>query len=193
MTIHLTERWWWRWGWEWEWQNILETTWQLISRQSCRQWGFLHFWSWTRSRWMLMWLLHNLLWNRLLWDIKLSESRWSNYSSTITLSSRIGAALIMLRGKGSDGMGGQGRGRWLKAMRTHGMAKPTVYANFHRVIHAINTHPALEILCDNSPTELKKRSDEFKERSSFDLFQYCTGAIDGQAIYIIDRFCQVLK
>jgi hypothetical protein len=78
----------------------------------------------------------------------------------------------------------------LEPTRTHGMAKPTVYANFHRVIHALNAHT---IICDNSPTELKIRSDEFKEWSSFDLFQFCTGAIDGQADYIIDCTCAVLK
>ena len=50
----------------------------------------------------------------------------------------------------------------LEAMRTHGMSTATVYGNFHCVIDAINKHPALEIIFDNSPTELRRRSDEFK-------------------------------
>ena len=66
-------------------------------------------------------------------------------------------------------------------MRTHGMSRSTVYANFQRVIDAINNHPALEIICENNPVELKRRSAQFMARSTHDVFQYCTGAIDGLA------------
>ena len=119
-------------------------------------------------------ILHKLLGSTLERDEKFSKLSGSRSgSASISSASRLGAAFIMLGG-----------GRQMEAMRTHGMAKPTVYANFHRVIHAINTHPALDIVRDNSPGELKARSDGFKERSSFDLFQYCTGAIDGLAIHI---------
>ena len=77
-----------------------------------------------------------------------------------------------------------GGGRRLEAMRTHGMLMPTVYDNFHRVIEAINTHPALEIVFDNRSPELQRRSVHFMERSSHELFKYCTGAIDGLAIHV---------
>jgi DDE superfamily endonuclease len=72
----------------------------------------------------------------------------------------------------------------MESMRTHGLAQATVYDNFHRVISAINSHPALAITCDNSITGLQSRAADFMERSSFDIFQYCTGAIDGLAIPI---------
>ena len=94
-------------------------------------------------------------------------------SAQITSASRLGAALIMLGG-----------GRRLGAMRTHGMSMPTVYDKFHRVIEAINTDPTLEIICDNRPPELQRHSAHFMERSSHELFKYCTGAIDGLAIHI---------
>jgi hypothetical protein len=67
----------------------------------------------------------------------------------------------------------------MESMRTHGLAQPTVYENFHRVIHAINSHPALAITCDNSFSGLQSRADDLMGRSSYDIFQYCTGAIDG--------------
>jgi hypothetical protein len=49
-------------------------------------------------------------------------------SFPISVASRVGAGLIMLAG-----------GRSLESMRTHGLAKATVYANFHKFIDAINT------------------------------------------------------
>ena len=102
---------------------------------------------------------------------KLSMS--SSGSAGITPASRLGAALIMLGG-----------GRTIEAMRTHGMSMPTAYDNFHRVIDAINENPALEIVCDNSISALRTRSAQFMERSTHDIFQYCTGAIDGLAVHI---------
>ena len=72
----------------------------------------------------------------------------------------------------------------MESMRTHGLTKSTTYANFHRVIHAINNHPALEIACNNSLPELQRRSAKFMDRSTNDVFKYCTGAIDGLAIHI---------
>ena len=119
-------------------------------------------------------LLHQLLSSSLERDVSQSNRSVSRSGSApITSASRLGAALIMLGG-----------GRRLEAMRTHGMSMPTVYDNFHRVIEAINTHPALEIVCDNRPPELQRRSVHFMERSSHELFKYCTGAIDGLAIHI---------
>lgn len=94
-------------------------------------------------------------------------------SSEITPASRLGAALIMLSG-----------GRRVESMRTHGLSMATTYDNFHRVVSAINSHPALEIICDNTMSGLASRSQGFMERSSFDIFKYCTGAVDGLAISI---------
>ena len=94
-------------------------------------------------------------------------------SAPISTSSRVGAALIMLAG-----------GRAIESMRTHGLARTTVYENFRSVIRAINNHPALEITCDNSPAALNRRSTEFKELGDHGLFQHCVGAIDGLAIQI---------
>lgn len=94
-------------------------------------------------------------------------------SGLITTASRLGSALILLGG-----------GRSMEAMRTHGLSESTVYANFHQVIEAINNHPALDIVCDNSLPELKKRSAQFMDRSTHDLFRYCTGIIDDLAIHI---------
>lgn len=102
---------------------------------------------------------------------KLSMSKTG--SSHISTASRLGAALIMLGG-----------GRRIEAMRTHGIAMSTSYANFHAVIDAINSHPALAIECDNSPEGLRKRSDAFNARSTHRLFDFCAGAIDGLAIQI---------
>ena len=84
-------------------------------------------------------LLHQLLSSSLERDVSQSNRSVSRSGSApITSASRLGAALIMLGG-----------GRRLEAIRTHGMSMPTVYDNFHRVIEAINTHPALQIVCDN--------------------------------------------
>lgn len=75
-------------------------------------------------------------------------------------------------------------GRRLEAMRTRGMSMSTVYDKYHRVVEAIYTHPALEIICDKLLPELQRRSVHFMERSTHDIFKYCTGAIDGLAIHI---------
>lgn len=119
-------------------------------------------------------VLNQLLSSSLERDVKYSNLSVSKSgSASITSASRLGAALIMLGG-----------GRRLEAMRTHGISMPTAYDNFHRVIEAINTHPALDIVCDNSLPELQRRSVHFMERSTHELFKYCTGAIDGLAIHI---------
>jgi DDE superfamily endonuclease len=119
-------------------------------------------------------VLHQILGSSLERDEKFSDlSRSRSGSANITTASRLGAALIMLGG-----------GRRIEAMRTHGLSMPTVYDNFHRVIDAINSHPALDIVCDNSISELQRRSLQFMERSTHELFKYCTGAIDGLAITI---------
>jgi hypothetical protein len=75
-----------------------------------------------------------------------------------------------------------GGGRGIEAMRTHGLSMSTTYDNFNRVIKAINSHPALSI--NMSPDGCRTRADGFTERSTHDLFRYCTGAIDGLAVHI---------
>jgi DDE superfamily endonuclease len=119
-------------------------------------------------------ILHEILDASISRDEKYSAIAMSkNGSSHIKSASRLGATLIMLGG-----------GRRLESMRTHGLSMSTTYDNFHRVIRAINSHPALEIRCDNSESGLQSRGEGFMERSSYDIFQYCTGAIDGLAIHI---------
>jgi hypothetical protein len=95
-------------------------------------------------------------------------------SKPITTESRVGAALILLAG-----------GRTMEAIRVHGLSESFVYANLHRVVEAINRCPQLNIVCDNSEDGLKKRANEFCEKSTHNIFEYCTGAIDGLAIQII--------
>lgn len=95
-------------------------------------------------------------------------------SSPISTESRLCAALIMLGG-----------GRSIEAMRTHGLAKGTVYANFRRVIKAINKHPSLAVNTDyhDIPT-LQRIAAGFQARSTSGLFRFCVGAIDGLLIRI---------
>ena len=71
----------------------------------------------------------------------------------------------------------------MEAMRTHGLARSTVYSNLKKVVRGINSHPALAIQCDNSPAGLVERAAKFKCKNEAPLFEYCTGAIDGLAIY----------
>lgn len=119
-------------------------------------------------------VLLRILGDSLKRDEKFAKLSMSGCGSAgIIPASRLGAALIMLGG-----------GRNMEAMRTHGMSMATAYDNFHRVVEAINEHPALEIVCDNSIAALRTRSAQFMERSTHDIFQYCTGAIDGLAIHI---------
>lgn len=94
-------------------------------------------------------------------------------SAPISTDSRVGAALIMLAG-----------GRATESMRTHGLAKATVYCNLHEVVRAINTHPSLEIKYDSSLVGLRKRAKEFRSRGQFGLFRYMTDAADGLLIRI---------
>jgi hypothetical protein len=90
-------------------------------------------------------ILHQLLSQMLsVNDEMASRSMSSSRSNPITSSSRLGAALIMLGG-----------GRRIEAMRTHGISQAFAYKNLHDVVTAINTHPALEIICDNSIYGLK--------------------------------------
>ena len=119
-------------------------------------------------------ILHELLESSINRSGRFSAaSMATSGSSEITPASRLGATLIMLSG-----------GRRIEAMRTHGLSMSTVNDNFHRVISAINSHPALEISCDNSLSGLMSRSQDFMEMSSFDIFKYCTGAVDGLTISI---------
>lgn len=103
-------------------------------------------------------------------------------SKEITPASRLGAALIMLGG-----------GRRLEAMRTHGIARSTTYANFFKVIRAINSNPLLAIECNNEKTHLQRRANGFKELSQHGIFQHCTGAIDGLAIHIRAPSCREVQ
>jgi hypothetical protein len=68
----------------------------------------------------------------------------------------------------------------MEAMRTIGIAMTTARDDcIGKVVRAINNHPALEIKCDMSLEACVKRSRGFENRSSFGIFQYVTGAIDG--------------
>lgn len=75
-------------------------------------------------------------------------------SGPISTDSRLAAALIMLSG-----------GRYVEAMRTHGLSKSSVYKNLRRVVRAINRHPNLTIACDNTPRGLRLKAAGFKSRS----------------------------
>lgn len=119
-------------------------------------------------------LLHEILESSIQRDDRFSSiAMGTSGSAPITTASRLGAALIMLGG-----------GRRLEAMRTHGLSMSTTYDNFDRVIKAINSHPALSIDCDMSNDGCRARAAGFMERSTHDIFRYCTGAIDGLAIHI---------
>jgi hypothetical protein len=102
-----------------------------------------------------------------------SNAMASSGSGAISSASRLGVSLIMLGG-----------GRYMEAMRTHGIARPTVYSTMWKVVDAINAHPNLAIEMDNTPTGIRKRASRFREKSSYGLFEYCTETIDGLAIPI---------
>ena len=107
-------------------------------------------------------ILHNLLQPMLEVDQRMASiSMARTKSQPISTASRLGAALIMLGG-----------GRRIEAMRTHGMARTTVYNNFRTVIRAINSHPSLTIKCDNSLTALVGRAKGFEMRSEHSLISY---------------------
>jgi hypothetical protein len=116
--------------------------------------------------------LHSILVNRLTVNEKMA--RISTPSAPISTVSRLGAALIMLGG-----------GRSMEAMRTHGLARDTVYKNLRKVVRAIISEPRLAIVCDNSETGLQERAARFKEKSDFGLMECATGAIDGLTFEII--------
>lgn len=63
--------------------------------------------------------------------------------------------------------------------------KTTAYANFFKVIRAINDCPQLQIDCKNDRDSLELRASQFERISGHSLFQWCTGAVDGIAIRII--------
>jgi hypothetical protein len=75
-------------------------------------------------------------------------------------------------------------GRRIEPMLTHGQSRSFVYHNLIKVCQAIINHPSLAIRCNNSNGALQQRAIGFHERSDFDLFHYCTGAVDGFAISI---------
>jgi hypothetical protein len=45
----------------------------------------------------------------------------------------------------------------MEVMRTHGFSRTTAYDNFHAVIEAINSHPALATEYSGSIVDLKKK------------------------------------
>jgi hypothetical protein len=94
-------------------------------------------------------------------------------SERINTSSRVASALILLAG-----------GRVIEAMRTHGLSQSTCYANFKRVVRAINSCAELEIKYENSLYALQSRAEDFQMKSTHGLFEFMTGAIDGLAITI---------
>jgi hypothetical protein len=100
--------------------------------------------------------------------VKAAESQ----SDPISIDSKVGAALILLGG-----------GRVMESMRTHGMSMSYVYDNFHNVVRAINKHPALAITSGNTTQYCKCKADAImKQRSSYGIFKYCCGCIDGIAL-----------
>jgi len=94
-------------------------------------------------------------------------------SDPISIHSKLGAALIILGG-----------GRVMESMRTHGLSKSYTYANLRAVVRAINKHPALAIRSGNSSEYCKEKAKAFQNKSSYGIFKYCTGCIDGLAISI---------
>lgn len=72
----------------------------------------------------------------------------------------------------------------MESMRTHGLARTTVYENFFRVIRAINECPQLDIHCPTDERSLEIRASEFEKLSTNHIFQWCNGAVDGIAITI---------
>ena len=85
-------------------------------------------------------------------------------SEPIKASSRLGAALIILSG-----------GRYIEAMRTHGLARSTTYQNLRKVVHGINACPQLQISYDGSLDGLKIRAKQYESKSSHGLLKFCTG------------------
>ena len=112
-------------------------------------------------------------------NVDFRMARRATDSKLISIESRIAVCLILLGG-----------GRYIEAMRTHGIARFTVYYVFHQVVEAINSHPQLAIECSSAPLEIAKRSSGFRSRSSIEIFRYVTGAIDGLAIEVTPKKVQ---
>lgn len=95
-------------------------------------------------------------------------------SDPIGIDSVVGQAMIILSG-----------GRCMESMRTHGVSKNTVYYNLQRFVNAVNSCEVLSLPTSYDLGTLQLRANEFKSRSSFGLFEFCVGAIDGLAIQIV--------
>eukprot|EP01040_Poterioochromonas_malhamensis_P004410 gene4410-4727_t len=120
--------------------------------------------------------LVSLIRNRNLLNVDMKRAKNSTSaagSDPITLDSRVGAALIVLGG-----------GRITESMRTHRISASQAYSNLRRVVRAINQLPELAIVCSSDDNDLEIRAEKFKARSSHEMFEFCTGAIDGLAIKI---------
>lgn len=108
--------------------------------------------------------------NFAMQQLALSES----LSEPVSSASKIGATLIVLAG-----------GRVMESMRTHGLAASCAYSYFHEVVNCINQIDTLKIECKNDLGSLQERAEAFSRLSSYpELFQFCTGAVDGLAITI---------
>jgi len=119
-------------------------------------------------------LLHEMLSPRLtVNELKASASNMRSGSGDIGTDSRLGAALIMLAG-----------GRFMEAMRTHGLSRTFVDTNLLHVCEIINSHPGLKIECPNDMHSLRKRAESFRDRGDCGLFEYSTGVIDGLVLPI---------
>ena len=116
--------------------------------------------------------LLNLLYDSLTVNKKMAALQSSRSGSgPITPDSRLGCALIMLAG-----------GRRIEAMRTHGLSEPGVYANFKRVVRAVNACPALAIEYDRTVEGLEARAAGFKKKVNHGLLKYCVDCIDGLSL-----------
>jgi hypothetical protein len=103
-------------------------------------------------------------------DLSVNEemASLSTKSGPISVKSRVGIGLILCSG-----------GRVIEAMR-----RSFVALNFKKFVRAVNRHPSLAIKFDKSRNNLLQMATEFKNKSDFQLFQYCVGCIDGLAIKI---------
>ena len=116
----------------------------------------------------------DMLLNLIRADLEKDTSFLGDNVEPISSDSRLGAALIMLGG-----------GRYIEAMRTHGLAKATVYKNLHDVVKIINDCVPLAVTADySSRGSCAEYASGFQARSKHGLFEYCVGAIDGLAIHI---------
>ena len=116
-------------------------------------------------------ILVNLLEEVMPMNIKMAQLKsLESNTDPVSTASKLGAALIVLSG-----------GRVMESMRTHGLSRSYCYDNLHSVVRAINKHPAA-ISTGNTAAYCQIKADRIKKRSSYGIFKYCTGCIDGLAL-----------